>query len=756
MTHCRSYWGGGGTTNVIRNGHFWNQTNADYPDFISNAAAPGLPHLRNFLPASARYDSGEGGAGKPGTDAVFGGHSHVGTMIYGGDNWPEIYRDHLFTHNLHGHQINHQVNVRVGSAYETFHGGYDLAYVADPAYVAVELKYGPDGAVYVIDWVDRQHCHNPRPENWDRTNGRIYRISWAKTYHPCKVDLTSKSDAELIELLGHRNRWFANTSRRILQHRAAERSLDVNVQNKLVESARGNGAVRQVLESLWALHAIGRFDASVAQEAIAHPDDAVRANAVRLATDERSSLAISIDQLLRLASDDPSPRMRLAIASAMPVLPPADRWRVAAALAQHAEDAADRFLPDMIWYGLAPLVADNVAGALALADDTPLPALSDAIVWYAARLPSGRDQIIRRVGSRDDKNALRLLNLMHFSLQNESRLSEPLEWDRVRQRFSNGSNSADAPAARICDELSAVFGVEAVLQQMRGVLVSQQATVAQRRRALAILHRVGDRESVAIYPKLLSHPALRLQVIPLLAGSQDPAVAGQLLRSMPDFTPEEKAAALGVLTSRKQFALELLKAVDQGTLDRAELSALQIRQVHSLGDPELNVLLEKVWGKIGASSQDAQRLIGKVRTTYTTAPLWAYSEARGQQVFQKTCANCHPLDGSAVPLGPGLKGSWRNGLDYFLENIIDPNAVVGENYRLTQIVTRSGQVISGLLDSESATAVVLRTADATVTVPTSEIDERQLVDQSLMPTGLLDNMSEIEIIELLKFLLRQE
>ena len=106
---------------AIRNGYFWNQANPNYPPFISNRpAADLLPDLKNFLPAVARYDSGEGGAGKPGTTAVYGGHSHVGTMIYLGDNWPDIYRDHLFTHNLHGHQMNHQVNVRQGSGYETF------------------------------------------------------------------------------------------------------------------------------------------------------------------------------------------------------------------------------------------------------------------------------------------------------------------------------------------------------------------------------------------------------------------------------------------------------------------------------------------------------------------------------------------------------------------------------------------------------------------------------------------------------------
>ena len=132
MTHCRSFWGGGGTTFVIRNGHFWNQANGGYAPFISNAAPDFAPDLKNFLPASAQYDSGEGGAGKPGTTAIYGGHSHVGTMIYLGDNWPDIYRDHLFTNNLFGRQMNQQENVRAGSGYETFHAGYDLMFTPDP------------------------------------------------------------------------------------------------------------------------------------------------------------------------------------------------------------------------------------------------------------------------------------------------------------------------------------------------------------------------------------------------------------------------------------------------------------------------------------------------------------------------------------------------------------------------------------------------------------------------------------------------
>jgi putative heme-binding domain-containing protein len=225
---------------------------------------------------------------------------------------------------------------------------------------------------------------------------------------------------------------------------------------------------------------------------------------------------------------------------------------------------------------------------------------------------------------------------------------------------------------------------------------------------------------------------------------------------IPELSEDDKAAALTVLTSRVEFAQQLLIAIQAGTLEKKELSALQIRQMASLGNSDLTRLLEKVWGKIGVSSEDAKKQIAKIRNTYTTAPLWAYSAARGEQVYKKNCAACHPRDGTSVPLGPGLKGSWRNGLDYFLENTIDPNAVVGENYRLTSVITKSGQIINGLLDSESDTTLILRTAEKTVSIPKSEIDERKLVDQSLMPTGLLDKLSEAEVIELLNYLLQRE
>jgi putative membrane-bound dehydrogenase-like protein len=750
MTHCRSYWGGGGTSYVIRNGHFWNQTNADYAPFINNSAPEEIPHLMNFLPASAKYDSGEGGAGKPGTTAVYGGHSHVGTMIYLGDNWPAIYRNRLFTHNLHGHQVNQQLNVREGSAYETLHAGFDLMYAPDPAYVPVDLQYGPDGAAYVIDWTDREHCHNPRGEVWDRSNGRIYRVTWARTFRPIEVELAARSDAELVELQSHKNRWFGRTARRLLQERAANRALDTIAVGRARALLETQDDEPLALAGLWTLHVTGNLMEDDYQKAISHPSDFVRAWAAQLATESRHRLQVSAGVFQELAENDPSPTVRLALASVLPMLAPDTRWQVGAALAEHGEDADDRFLPKMIWYGIADLTATNVPRAMALAESTPLEVLADSTYWYLARHPQGRDALTQAIAtSLDDSRAERLLVILHHGVQSESKLAMPERWSEVRRRFARSEN---ADALSKIDELSAQFGDQETLGKFRAILSDTNARLRDRRHALRMLKRVGDRQAAPIYVQLLDEESLREDAIELVSMTSGSSAAVKLLEVFPDLSESERTAALNTLTSSADFARALLHAIENGALDKKHLSALQIRRLANIGNEELNRRVEKVWGKITPSSADTKAAIEQLKKTYSAAPLWAFDHRRGRQVYERTCAVCHPLDGSTTPLGPSLVGSWRNGLDYFVENIVDPNAVVGESFRTTVIVTQSGTVVTGMLDSETDSAVVLRTAEERIVVPKDEIDDRRLESQSIMPTAILDTLTEVERIELLKFL----
>ena len=750
MTHCRSYWGGGGTTYVIRSGHFWNQTNSEYAPFINNSAVEQIPHLVNYLPASAKYDSGEGGAGKPGTTAIYGGHSHVGTMIYLGDNWPAIYRDHLFTHNLHGHQINHQSNVRQGSAYETVHAGYDLMYAPDAAYVPVDLQYGPDGAVYVVDWTDKQHCHNPRGETWDRSNGRVYRISWADSYRPVQANLADRSDFELVELQFHTNRWYGRTAHRLLQERAALRALDSDAVARARALLQSQDDDAAILAGLWILHMTGNLASDDYEQVLSHPSEVVRAWAVTLATEEDQQPSVAADTLVRVAESDPSPAVRLALAAALPTLAAEARWRIRSALAGHDEDADDRFLPKMIWYGIADVAVADAQRAMQLAESTPLHVVADSIYWYLAREPEGRNHLSNLIAAtHHDAEATRQLMLLHHGLVHEARLPIPNSWPEVQRRFTR----IKSPEAEgMCNELSALFGDARLLANYRAILEDKNASLTARRKAMQVLKRVGDREAAPIYVELLNDRRLRAEAIELVSFTSDVAIARKLLAVFGELTESERIAALNTLTSSADFAVVLLDAVDSGSIDKKTLSALQVRKMSNIGNEEINRRLEKHWGKIGGSSSELKLAIDKLKKTYSSAPLWAFDHKRGRQVYDRTCAVCHPLDGSSTPLGPSLAGSWRNGIDYFIENIVDPNAVVGEGFRATVIVTSSGTVVSGLLDSETESAVVIRAAEKQVAVPKVEIESRQLSDQSIMPTGLLDTVSEVETIELLKFL----
>jgi len=751
MTHCRSFWGGGGTTYVIRNGQYWNQANSNYAPYIASKQPAGVPELKNYLPSSAKYDSGEGGAGKPGTTAVYGGHSHVGTMIYLGDNWPAIYRNHLFTHNLHGHQLNHQHNIRSGAGYETLHAGYDMLYVPDSTYVAVDLQTGPDGTVYAIDWSDRQHCHTPQDEKWDRSNGRLYRLAWAATYKPVKTNLNALSDAELFTLLSHRNEWHVRTAQRILQSRAADGKLDAAITAQLRQMFADAKDEPRALRALWAMHVTGTLDEATLKSATAHAMEDVRAWAVQLSTEKTPIAAAQVETLARLAKEDPSSQVRLAVASALPLVPPELRWNIGESLAAHAEDADDRWMPKMIWAALAPQSQDDPKRTLALAATTKMRTLTASIQWYLARFPAGREELVARVAADDnDDAALAALRLLSAGLADSgAKATIPAAWLKIEERFAASANSA---LRGVFEQLSIAFGDKKSYQKMLAVLAADATPLPERKRAFDLVRKSHDASAIPTFVKLLELPEFRSDVIPLLARSDAPEVSTALLSQFSKFNPADRSAALLTLTSRPKLSIALLTELKEKRFDRKDLNSLHIRQMKNLRDDAVSKLLDEAWGAVAETSGNAREAIEKLNKKFSDAPLWAFSAEAGQKIFQRSCVACHAVGGVGGKIGPDLAGSWRNGVGYFIENIVDPNAVVGEDFQMHVIARNDGSVVSGLLESESDAAVTVRTATETVVIRKDEIKKRRKTPQSLMPEGLLDTLSEREVIELLKYL----
>lgn len=752
MTHCRSFFGRGLTTHVIQGGHFWNQVNSGYAPYISANEVPGVPNMQNYLLASARYGHGEGGAGKPGTGEVFGGHSHVGTMIYLGDNWPDQYRNHLFTHNLHGHQINHQINLRQAGGYNTVHAGEDVLFCADQQFIGVDLQVGPDGAVYMIDWYDPRHCHNPNVELWDRGNGRVYRMQYDATFAPASLDLSRLSDLELAQLQGHKNDWHARTARILLAERATSSKIQDEALAFLTNlfGSSESDAIR--LRALWSLHAVRACDAQLLLAVLNDESEYVRAWGIQLAC-ERDLLPNIGSELEKIAANDKSLFVLRYVASAIQRMPAEVAWKVSEKLLAREVVREDRDLPKLLWQSFAPLAETNWDKTRLLQPMIADSSIQNYLKWYYAKSKvDGVSSLVDEVASTNgetQRNALHILAAAVSGVRNET---PPKAWSSISSSLYRSEDVAVRNAAK---RIGASFSDPALFVEMRSVLRNAKSDIGALHEALDVIALDSDPENLEILLPLLSNPKLAQKVIGNLRRFDSPVVAETMIRKVGDWNPATLSFAVEVLASRVAWSNQLLDAVQKKEVKRDLVTAYHVRQMIALGDAKLTKRLTEEWGSIRQSSAQLREEITKTTQAYKGAPLWAFSENEGAKHFKKLCANCHRPEQPGIEIAPKLEGTSAKGIEYLVENVIDPNAVIGKGYQAYLVTTSDGQTLTGVIQAENATSLTLRTATETVVISKSEIEDSKLSENSFMPIGLLDTLNDRERIELLKYLMSQ-
>ena len=675
-----------------------------------------------------------------------GGHAHCGALIYQGGAWPKQYDGMLLMNNIHGARLNRDQLEPKGSGFVGKHAP-DFLFANDSWSQVISLKTGPDGQMYFIDWYDRQQCHVPNAKVHDRTNGRIFKLTYGPD-KPANVDLGKLTTAQLMARLDDPNSWYAEHALRLLAERAADpataKDADLGACTDRPDTFR--------LRYLWAQHAAhGRVTPAMQANGLDDPAPAVRGWTIRLLSQEAAPLPpATLARFAALAASDPSPVVRLELASACQRLPLADRWSIVGALLAHGEDADDVNLPLMNWYALEPLAALDPARALKLAAASPQPKVLSFAVRRVAAIgtPDALAAAVDALGAAGDPGARRaILAALVKALEGRPSVPMPASWPAVAARLR-----ADGQAGPEVQSLGLTFGDESILATLRATLADTAATPAARQAAIDTIRKAKDPQVVPILRRLIRDPKLAGAAIRDLAAFDDPATPPTLLDAYAALDPALRRAALNTLAGRPPFARALLDAVASGRVARGDLTADVVRQLRNLKDPAVDARVAEVWGTARDSSADRVRLIADARKRWSTPPPQAPDARLGRAVFTKVCAQCHNLFDAGGNVGPGLTGSNRADLDYVLSNVYDPSALIGKDYQATVVATKDGRVLTGIVRAEDKDALTLATTTETLVVPRGDVEDRRTSDTSMMPEGLWDNLADHEVRSLIAYL----
>lgn len=731
---------------VIQGAHYEPSRNRESSQFAYERIATIADHL-HFVGRGRVQD----GLGTAEEDAAGGGHSHCGAMVYLGDNWPDRYRNSIFMHNIHGRRINQDVLRRSGSGYVATHAP-DFLRSRDPWFMGVILRYGPDGAVYSIDWSDTGECHSVR--NTRKETGRIYKIAYGTPRAP-EGRIDQLDDLGLVARQLHRNDWHVRHARRLLQERAAAgRDLSA-ARRELHRLFAEHPEVTRKLRALWALHTTGGAGADFLTTQLDHESEHVRAWAIQLLCEDRAPPPAALAGFERLATRDPSPLVRLHLASALQRLRGEPRRAIGAALAMHGEDARDQNLPLMVWYGIEPMVHEHRAEFMVLAARARIPLLRRHIarrVAEEAADAAALEPLIRLVAANEDPAVAGdlldglLAGLASLGLRNPGL---PPSWPSTYAKLAGISDPNLGDKAR---RLALVFDDPRALTELRQLAAGTAIGAEQRRQALDALVAKKPADLAPFLITLLPDPAVAGTAARGLAAFDHPETAGSLLRHFNRFDAAARRDALQTLASRPAWAARLLDAVEANTISRREITAYTARQLASLGDSAITRRTTAIWGEMRPAPAEQKRLLANYRGSLTPGAIKAADPTAGRATYQRLCASCHKLFGEGGDIGPELTGSQRTNLDYLLENIVYPNAAVSRDYQLQIIETTDGRILSGFVVDEKPGALTVRAINEQVVIPVAEIRKRTLSPVSMMPEGLLQGLAPREIQELFAYL----
>ena len=697
-------------------------------------------------------------------------------LIYHGGALPSRYEGKLFgCEPLQGRVVLSEITP-VGSTFKT----RDLERVvtsSDSWFRPVDIKAGPDGAIYIADWYDRQVTHTRNQEgNIDPSNGRIYRLKekGAKALRP--LDLGKLSSGELVGLLDHSNSWMRQSALLALRQRgrpedAQELAAQIAIINSPVSApapdpadknaVADHGATRSrlhhALDYFWAHARATKTPALLLEQQMDSSFAATRFWAIRLIGDEGHVSSGQATKLSQLALREADIEVRAQLACTAKRLPGGDALSIVHNLVtsspRQVEDTSDPRLPLLLWWAIESKCDTDRDAVLALFDDSTFwtrPIVEQHLL----------ERLMRRfaaAGTRTDMLACaKLLNL------SPSRRHSEILMKGFEEAFK-GRSLAGLPEELVTamarhqvgsDAFKLRAGDTSALTLALSTIVDPKARKERRKEFIDVLGEVRPPSALDSLLRVADDepdPLLRKAALTALLGYDDPRIAATVLKDYNAYAPEVRSVALTLLASRAPGSLALANAVDSGKIKPSDVPLEAVRRLQLHQSETLARLIPKLWPNAGRPTTETMQLqiqrLGGVLRAGKGDPY------AGQKLFNSTCASCHTLFARGGHVGPDLTTYRRGDVEALLLHIVNPSAEIREGFENVLIETRDDRSLTGFLVERDPRIVVLRGLDGqNIVLEQKNIVEMRAAGLSLMPEGLLDAMTEQQARDLFAYL----
>ncbi len=657
-----------------------------------------------------------------------------GVCIYRGDLL-EAVRGDAFVCDPTGNLVHHDRLRSTGSTFVAgrVEEGADFLASPDEWFRPVNLAVGSDGALYVVDmyraviehpqWVPAEEQNRPDQMSGD-DRGRIYRIipDGGRSPHPRDrtARLAGAGTDRLVAALSDANGWRRDTAQRLLVERQ-----DLAAVPELEKLSRHGPDPLGQLHSLWTLEGLGKLEPALVTAALGDADPRVRRAALRLAEPRLPGNEALRARALELSGDpDRGVRFQLALGTgamdAAATLAPlarivrqddGDRWLRAAVLTSVCEK------PVNLLVRLHEDGAGAGEGRLELARDLARLAGSSGHV-------KDSEAVLLAAGKVQGPHAARWKRACAIGLL-----------EGVRGPW------AESPEAR--------QEAESVLREATRDAQAESLSIPERLEAVRLLSRALLADAAPVLEGLIdasTSPELRAAAARSLGAHDDPKAADALLSRWPASTPQVRRAMADVLLARPASSERLIEAIDAGRVIPTEIEPAERMRLLQHPDPAIKARAEKALARPG---EDRALVVAR----YKECLQLPADVERGRNTFQKTCATCHRVDEAGVDTGPDISDTRERSPESLLTDILDPNRAIDGRYVSYTVTTKDGRVLSGVIASETATAMTLRRAEGqTDTLLRQHIAQVASSGLSLMPEGVEKDLSPQDMANLIRFL----